>query len=305
MQIVYISKRPKVLAETLVHVARFMPFVDTALVMVPDEEESQFLFDAIESISVTMVKESSVLSDDERTLLDSLDHQRRNYLLRKRLIESSTVDSHFIMSDDDARPLKSVTPELYIKEGKHVGYYFYDLRLWRSYQTDFDAGQIATGSLLQYHNLPTLSFASHMPQIIDRDIYNEASRYFSGQDKIHPLCEWSTYFNFALSKYAQNFHPPKPYLTLCWPEHPLAWSQYVQQDDYVFENYTPSNYRHKGPFSALNGRKSDDEVVADNLNKVILWRKHTILSKHPEQRTGIAKYLHMRTWVNKLFRNFE
>jgi len=302
MQAVYISNRPTIFAETLHHVALFMPFIKAIVVCVPDKQKQ--VFQAIaSSIPIQVVAEGAVLSDDEASGFSNLDHQRRNYLLRSRLIRSDKVDAQFIMSDDDARPLKPIALDTFIKDGRYRRYFFYDLALWNNNQTEFDAGQIATCAVLDYENLEHLSYASHMPQVIDRDLFNEVTTFFQSHSTRQPLCEWSTYFNFAANRYPERFLPAEAFVTLCWPEHPLSWRHFIEPASYSFENYTSSLYQSRGIFKNLGSDAKDREnTITVNVEKIILWKTYTIMCLHPERTKGLKKYLRFRTWINKLFR---
>lgn len=300
MQIVYISNRPEVLRETLKQVALFMPFIDRALVLVPDALAARFNIES-PRVPLTVIAESTILTKVEMALLPKLDHQRRNYLLRSNLIAHNQVDDQFIMSDDDSRALKTVEVASFVEGEKHHRYYFYDLAEWPSSQTEFDAGQHSTFALLQYHNLPHLSYASHMPQIIDKQLFLAAVEFFKDFKQDHPICEWSSYFNYAGTHHPGRFYEPRPYLTLCWPEHPLAWRQQVKQTEYLFENFTPNCYQNSGQFADIACDPSDPTSTAKaNVEKISRWQKHRILSVHPEQKRGLAKFLKLRTWINKL-----
>ena len=305
MQIVYISNRPAIFAETLGHVALFMEFIDQVLVCVPDHQRTEF-----ESIQakhpISVLSESEILRESELAELPDLDHQRRNYLLRTRLVRSDSVNDQFIMSDDDARPLKPIPIETFIRNGRYRRYFFYDLAHWNNNQTEFDAGQIATYAVLNHENLPHLSYASHMPQVINKNMFVEAVDFFNEYQKNQPLCEWSTYFNYATSRHSEKFHDEETYMTLCWPEHPLAWKLYLSPDRQFFENYTPSLYKNDRVFAHLSPNTvgtSKSEQEHKNIEKVILWRKHIINQYFPEQKQGLQKFLSSRFWVNKLFRH--
>ena len=301
MQIVYISNRPKLLAETLGHVAMFMPFIDKAVVCVPDDLLEQFDASA-SAIPLQLITEKSILSQTELGLLAKLDHQGRNYLLRKKLVAQARIEAQFIMSDDDARPLKMIEPIRYLEDGCYHRYFFYDLPKWDNNQTEFDAGQISTGAVLQYNNFPQLSHASHMPQIIDRALFLEAAQFFKEYSLDFSLCEWSTYFNYAATKYPGRFHEPQIYKTLCWPEHPLAWKPYIQANEYLFENYTPSCYSANRPFEGLDpGVPVAEQIAKINIEKIIQWRRYSLACLHPEQSKSLLKYFNPRTWVNKFF----
>jgi hypothetical protein len=280
-----------------------MPFIDKAIVCVPDSLEDQF-HQPISTLALEVITESSILSSEEIANLSNLDHQRRNFLLRSKLVNSNKVDSHFIMSDDDARPLKPVTIETFIKEGRYRRYFFYDLASWGNNQTEFDLGQISTYAVLDCENLEHLSYASHMPQIIDRKLFRESTTFFQFYSKQHPLCEWSTYFNYAANRHPEKFQPPEAFVTLCWPEHPLAWVYDIKPASCVFENYTPNLYRKKGVFKNLiTSPESHSQTINTNIEKIILWKKQTIACLYPEQAKGLTKYFRLRTWINKLFKH--
>ena len=305
MQIVYISNRPEILLETLEHVALFMPFVDQAVVCAPDQLLERFKANA-STIPLQTIAESSILSEAEVGQLSQLDHQRRNYLLRTRLAEHNIIDSQFIMSDDDARPLKLIELTRYFEGERYHRYFFYDLRNWNNNQTEFDAGQLSTCAVLEYLSLPQLSYASHMPQIIDRELFLEAAGFFKALFLEFSLCEWSTYFNYACSKHPERFHKTCSYMTLCWPEHTLAWKQYVQPNEYLFENYTPTCYAANRPFDGLQtGRATREQITKISIEKIIQWRRFSIACSHPEQSKSLLKYFNPRTWVNKVTKHIK
>ena len=297
MQIVYLSNRPKQLQETLQHVALFMPFINQAIVCIPGAMTAEFVLND-SNLPLQVITEAELLSEQELAKLGQLDHQQRNYLLRTRLIKHSDIGAQFIMSDDDARPLRNIERSRFIDETRYRHYYFYELREWLSNQTSFDAGQLSTCAVLQHHNLPQLSYASHMPQIIDKMMFLEAATFFAADSERHALCEWSSYFNFATAKYPERFHAAQPYLTLCWPEHPLAWKKFVAPEEYLFENFTAACYHQNRVFDGLSS-----SVAEDNIEKVVRWHKYEIACIHPEQGNSWLKYLNWRTWVNKIFKH--
>ncbi|RBP50993.1 hypothetical protein [Arenicella xantha] len=309
MQIVYISNRPKTLNQTLKKVCANMPYIDSALVCMPEALLKSVVAPA--ELKITLTPEESLLNKLERSQLSSLDHQRRNYLLRKSLIASELVQHRFIMSDDDARPLRLVKLDYFLSANRYQRYYFHDLMTWPNSRTEFDTGQLMTGALLSSLGLPTLSYASHMPQLVDRQIYLEACHFFEPYSIEFALCEWSSYFNYAAVKHPDLFDSPRPYLTLCWPEHPLAWTPLVRPDEYIFENYTPSLYTLNGPFSeeslAMTETISDVESrkTIEATKKVLAWRLYDIGLRYPEQNTGFKKYLNPRTWINKLLTRYS
>lgn len=301
MQIIYLSNRPRILTTTLELMSTQLDFVSDAIVCLPKFQCDKFNYSKSERLPISLIAEEDLLSRSELNALPNLNHQSRNYLLRTRLVSHTSGTENFIMSDDDARPLTPIPESYYLESGAHNSFYFHNLLNWQHYQTDFDLGQIATGSLLLSKGLTTLSFASHMPQIINRPLFNQATKEFSEASREMPLCEWSTYFNFALNQAPELFHTPKAYETLCWPEQPTAWTPDVRPSAYSFENFTPELYQSKSAFPAHDPNSSQPLDSLGLIKKITDWRLYTLRKKFPEQTRGIKKYLNRRTWTNKFF----
>ncbi len=311
MQIVYISNRPEVLLETLKHVELFMPFIGRAIACVPDNQQASFSAGKANdrsALPITVIPESAILTTQELNNIQRLDHQRRNYLLRTRLFSHPEIDDCCILSDDDARPLKVLAINRFVENDRYRNYFFYHLSQWDNNQTEFDVGQISTHAVLNYCGLPQRSYASHMPQVIDRELFLEAAQFFKEYAQSHPLCEWSSYFNYAIDKYPDRFHVPEVFATLCWPEHPLSWKMQVQPNEFLFENYTPDCYQHDQVFADVSPQIKDiqkADIERNSLNKIIRWQQYSIACRYPEQGKSSIKYIHPRTWVNKLFRHLS
>jgi len=269
MQIVYLSKRPDILRDTLSSVNRFMPFVDEVVIVIPGSTRPGFdnvndLFPAV------FIHDESLVQADRK----SLDHQTRDYLLRAALSGHSAIAEEFIMSDDDYRPLAMIDAASFKENGKYHSYYFYDLADWIYNETDFDIGQQNTCQVMKYLKFPHLSYASHMPQIVRKDILGESKERFSAYSARHSLCEWSTYFNYAHRYHPELFHPAQPYKTLCWPDCVTCWPKAIEPEEYLFENFSPRLYGKGGPFSdfAAPDTGSDDQRFA----KILAWYRHEI-----------------------------
>ncbi|MEO0369647.1 MAG: hypothetical protein AAF197_12845, partial [Pseudomonadota bacterium] len=178
MQVIYLSNRPDVLLDTLKSVATWMPFVDSALACMPAKAiagiQSQKL-----PLNCEFIDESELFSKSEYSELLKTDHQTRNYALRQRLVARGEVEPLFLMSDDDARPLRPIEKSQFIQDNKYRNYYFYDLAHWNNARTEFDHGQHCTFAVLNFNALPTLSYASHQPQIIDKELFLLASERFA------------------------------------------------------------------------------------------------------------------------------
>ncbi len=291
MQIVYLSTRPSIFAETIASVGRYMTFIDRCVAMVPNHQLSEFT-ELNLKIPVTFVTDEQI-TGMSRSEIKDMGHQKRNYYLRRCLVEQPCIQEEFIMSDDDARPMSSIDAGVFKNEGKYRNYYYYDLALWRYHSTPFDIGQQNTCRVLQSLNLPHLSYASHMPQIINKKIYAEAGECFDSYSSELSLCEWACYFNFALSRYSEEFMSPQPYRTLCWPEYISSWPKYVEPENPVFENYTPQLYRHRGPFHGFQELK--DSNLDTGLRKTLIWHQYeskVLMGELPEPQTVPRLFFH-------------
>ena len=279
MQIVYISNRPAQLIETIAYVEHYMPFITDGVIIHPRAQHAEFS-NIKSSISFVSISEDEVLGKKYDSF-QRLDHQKKNYLLRTEAARHPVINSEFIMSDDDARPLKSITLQHYKEREKYYSYYFYDLDDWRFGFNEFDVGQQNTCQVLKYFGFPHLSYASHMPQIINRDMFLEMAEVFSTISQDYSVCEWSTYFNYAQSKYPERLHQPYPFQTLCWPDFPTSWPHAVRPETYYFENFTSELYDSGQPFNGITTRFSNENQDKLNLEKILLWYQHELRCQNP------------------------
>jgi hypothetical protein len=252
VQIVYISDRPSMLRETLAYVAAFMPFINDRLVVCPSRLKGEFQRVG----GVVTIAEEDVLGSQASGRDLWPDHAARNYFLRTRLAWLADVAEEFIMADDDYRPLKRIEPTYYKSDAKHQPYFFYTAERWlsvihRRRPTSFDVGIANTAEQLRAHDLGTLLFSSHMPQIIFRDVFRESAEFFAeAAVRAGSLTEWETYFNFALARSPERFHPPKPFAVLGWPDRP-HWPWWVRPPEFNFENFYEGAYGDGGLFAGL------------------------------------------------------
>ena len=249
MQIVYISNQKDIAQETLEYAENLMPFLTEAVFVCPGSQLRDYCFKS--RLKVTVMDEAEVLGKDWKRFLKSKDHQFRNCLLRFSLARLSEIGDEFVMSDDDNRPLVKIPLSFYKSEGRYASYYFYDLKDWSPRGTDYDRGQRETCRILK-KGYGTLSYSSHMPQIIHKGLLAETAEVFRGILASNaPLDEWSAYFNYGRSVYPERFHPPEPYKTLCWPPFPSDWKLCVWPDEFIFENFYPMLYERSSIFSDL------------------------------------------------------
>lgn len=275
MQIVYLSARPDVFVETLAHVAKLMPFVDDVVVCVPGALRGRFeeKGGGDTGLQVTVVDDETIAPGVD---LQALAHSRRNFMLRARLAMSEAVPlaDEYIMSDDDARPLRPLTPAAFkTEDGAYRSYYFYELGQWRKGDTSFDDSQLHALLVLQHLGITKpLAYGSHMPQLINRSLYREVCERVADQSAKYPLCEWSTYGNLGRLLSPEIFAEPDPYVTLCWPQYPSEWPRQVVPDHYLFENFHAELYSANGLFAGLaTGISTVEQAEADALEKVVRW----------------------------------
>lgn len=268
MQIVYISNRPETAVETLGHVAGLMPFVTEAVIVCPAALVDRFRAPA--PPRVVVLDEAAVLGERRAAFAATSDHQVRNWLLRAALAAAGEVGEEFIMSDDDSRPLVEIRPGLFKESGRYHGYYFYDLAKWRPRATDYDVGQHRTRALLEGAGLATLSYSSHMPQILSKRILAEAVAWYEGEagGDLRPVDEWSLYFNYARRRHPELFHAPRPFRTLCWPALPTDWEYDVRPPAFAFENFYPRLYDDGGIFAGIPRRFDEREQPSRTRMKI-------------------------------------
>ena len=231
MQIVYISNRSGISRETLTYVENLMPFISEVVFVCPGSQVKEFHFNS--RVPVTVIDEAMVLGGRLKRFQDSTDHQFKNCLLRLSLATAPDIHDEFIMSDDDNRPLVEIPLSFYKSSNRYHAYYYYDLKQWPVRETDYDMGQRQTYKILEDKGYPTLSYSSHMPQIMSKSLLGEVAFVFQDSlDKGLPLDEWSAYFNYGQTVCPERFHPPEPFRTLCWPAFPSDWDLHVRPDQF-------------------------------------------------------------------------
>lgn len=270
MQIVYLSNRPEVLAGTLRAVARCQDWVDDAVVCAPAN-----LHDAIATQvgkvwdrSLTLLDEAEISGLSAGTISD-LGHVERNVTLRRAMIEGGHTADTFLLSDDDYRPLVALPITDFVAvDGRHQGYWFYELERWPGDQTSYDHAQIRTLAVLQLLGFPTLAYGAHMPQVMTVDRWRRA---FDLADQVGggPLVdEWSLYFNISIAEDPAAFLEPAPFRTLAWPQWPHQWPFFVRPDPIRFENHYPEHEQPGGLFAGLGAV----EDPSDALERIVAWR---------------------------------
>lgn len=269
MQIVYLSNRPAVFAETWEHVRHFMPWVDRALVVVPPAQVRAF--SAVDGVEALDECEVSGRTSAE---LAALDHVRRNVALRRALLAADAdvaVDDVFLLSDDDYRPIKAVERSFFGDDERDIGYSCHDLVGWPGHSTPFDEAQHVTGQVLSYLGAPRRSYGSHMPQIMRLDLWRDAFAVWDTLRDDDMVCEWGLYFNLGQHRHPDRFAPPRPYQTMCWPPHLHEWRLRERPTEFSFENHYPHFYGPGAVFDGLPTRLDPDRAARHSVEKLVRW----------------------------------
>lgn len=279
-QMVMISAREEDLLATLPYVEHFMPFIKELVLCCPDRMVQPMKDNYRGRLEIKYLTDDMVLGGEELPE----DHGERNTFLRFCIMKQDILDDVFIMGDDDGRPLRMIDESFYIKDGKYQAYYYYDGSEWWGTQgdpTSFDLLQSRYFDFAVDNGYPTYLFGSHMPQVIDRRIYNEIRERFPGIEHA-ANCEWSLYFNYVLYNYPGKIDV-KLYNTLNWPGNVFDWNLYEYPDKFAFENYYEHVYR-----SQLFKNISDSfgpETTRDNVLKIFKRQQATM-----RRREGIQVY---------------
>jgi hypothetical protein len=263
VQIVYLSNRPEVLQGTVEAVARWMPWITSILVSAP----TGTTFEPF-PLRATVVDDAEITGLSQASLSD-MNHVSRNVTLRRAMLDNGLLDDDFVLSDDDYRPLVDIAATDYVLEdGRHQGYWFYELENWPGRETDYDLAQIRTLAVLRILDAPTLAYGAHMPQIMHRDWLSEAFKAGDDVGAGPMIDEWSLYFNIASSRHPEAFADPAPFRTLAWPEWPHQWRHRVVPHPIRFENHYPAHEQVGGLFHGLPPITAPDGA----LTRIEAWR---------------------------------
>ncbi|MGH3744735.1 MAG: hypothetical protein ACRDTP_07745 [Mycobacteriales bacterium] len=266
-QVVYLSNRPAVLAETLTYVRHFSPWLTEAVVLAPRTA----LAALGELPGVTGVAEEELLSAAELRSMPS-DHSVRNAWLRRLLAERGPLHDVFLQSDDDYRPLRPVGAEDFLDGDRLVSYACHDLARWRRKESPYDAVQHATYLALSYLGAPHLNYASHQPQPIDRALFLEAFAAALALDPGGPFCEWSLPLNHGRLVAPERFAAPRTFRTICWPRWPHeGWTYWRRPDDIAYENFHPELYADGGLFQGLDTALDPEDPQRQAFAKLRRW----------------------------------
>ena len=291
-QIYMLTARPQETIETLAYIEKYIPFIDKVLLGMPETATVQVNREYDGNLQIEFLTDEELLQGAPLPE----DHLTRNFLLRCLAMKSEKLDDVFIMYDDDYHPLVEIKREDFIRENRYIGYYFYDLRYWGGTMyrpTSFDRAMNRTLEFLQKNALPTLQFSAHIPQVVDKRIFREILTMYPGIE-LKGYCEWSIYFNYAMSKYPGCFIKEK-YKSLCWPGLTTDWKLLCLPEEYLFENFYQELYQNHD----LQGLPT--KMVPQSSRSIM----KKVLRKHTEYFSALM-YQHMdkimqqyTRWVKK------
>ena len=216
------------------------------------------------------------------------DHGTRNFFLRCLAMQSDKVDEVFIMSDDDYRPLKEIEKKVFLEDDSYVAYYCNDLNEWKGVvgqETSYDYYIFRTREFVNENRYPSYQYSSHMPQIIEKDIYLDMIKEHEGIE-MTGLDEWSSYFNYAQAKYPDLIRS-KPYIVMCWPGLLTDWDMYIKPSEYLFENHYDFLYEKGRIFEGLSEEYSD-KTEEENRIKIERFTQRT--DEYFEWKSRVKKY---------------
>ncbi|MCQ2490154.1 MAG: glycosyltransferase family 4 protein [Ruminococcus sp.] len=277
-QLVCLTARNDDMLATLPFIEKFMPFITEMVLCCPDKNVEELKARYHGRLELKFLTDSQIL--DGKPLPE--DHSTRNYFLRCLAMRNPVIDDVFIMTDDDYRPLRTLTVSDFMEDGRYKAFYCYDLNEWRgtyNNPTSFDTCMRKSRKFLRDNGYPTMMYSSHQMQMIDKRIFNEMTEKYPAIIS-SGCCEWCTYFNYGVGTYPGMFKPV-PYVTMGWPGVRSDWDVYVQPTEFLFENHYEFLYREG---SVFEGMRDDchENVVEENQQKIMRFTAE--LQKQMESR---------------------
>lgn len=297
-QIVILTARPDAMGKTLQYIDKYMSFISEAVLCCPDKMKTEMLNCYNGRIKIRIITDSDALCG--KALPD--DHQARNTFLRACAIQGDELDDVFIMSDDDYRPLKSISLDYYVSDEKYNCYYCYDLDKWKAVEdnvTSYDIGMKKTAAFLKEKNLPTRQFSSHMPQVIDRDVYRQLLKTYP-EALCAGLDEWSIYFNYLHAMYPKQTRL-MVYQTISWPGYMSNWDMMYYPEEYYFENYYSELYEKGKIFEGVPDTYDENDQV---YSREKIKRYHSEVLKYKKYRDIYSSYCESYSIENKEMPSF-
>ncbi|MCR4930514.1 MAG: glycosyltransferase family 4 protein [Lachnospiraceae bacterium] len=284
-QMVILTARVEDIARTIPYIEAYMPFIEKILLCCPDKVSDEMKAIPTKRIKIDTLTDGEILKG--RPLPE--DHGTRNFFLRCLAMQSDKVDDVFIMSDDDYRPVDIINPEVFIEDNSYVAYYCHDLNEWKGVvgaMSSYDYYIYRTRDFVNEHHYPGLQYSSHMPQIIEKELYLQMINEHKGIESTG-LDEWSSYFNYVQAIYP-DLIKSKPYICMCWPGLKTDWPMYVKPEQYLFENHYDFLYDKGRIFEGLSDVYSDK---TDEENKIKIKRFTENTNLYFEQKNHLDKYI--------------
>lgn len=283
-QIVVLTARNDDILATLPFIDNFMPFITEMVVCCPDDNVAELKEKYNGRLELKFLTDSEVLAGNPLPK----DHSTRNFFLRCLIFANPVIDDVFIMTDDDYRPLHTIGQDVFVKDGRYLGYYCYDLNEWQGTYgnpTSFDNCMRKSREFLSANGYPTMMYSSHQMQAIDKRIFNEMIEKYP-EIKTQGVCEWCTYFNYGLAEYPDMFKPV-PYVSMGWPGARSDWDLYVQPTEFIFENHYSVLYEKGKVFEGFS-EEYFDGIETENLKKAMLFSRE--LQKQAEGNNVYRAY---------------
>ncbi|UDY22675.1 glycosyltransferase [Nocardioides sp. Kera G14] len=257
LQFVYISNDPSRVIEGIRAYERHAP-VKEFLVACPESMRASVLLPSY-TTPVRVVTDEELLGE-EMDAFRAADHQGKNWMLRRLLVAHEAVDEVFVMLDDDSRPLRDLTRDDFIHDdGTDSAYFYGDLPRWPRSFNSYDYGQVETLQFVRRCGLEELSYSSHQPQVIRKQVFLEAAALVAERGPGLAVDEWSVYFNYAISRYPSRFRK-QPFKTLNWPMLATDWQVQYPPVEYAFENRYDHPY-DEGIFSGHPNPSTETKVA--------------------------------------------
>ncbi len=287
-QMVMLSARAEDFLRSLPFIEHFMPFIREVVLCCPDAMETEVREGYKGGLQIRYLTDSCLLEGEALPP----DHAARNIFLRTKAIRYAIIDEVFIMSDDDYRPLREITKNVFFKNGRFQAYYLGDLRDWRGTQgkpTSFDVSMWKCRDFLQVQGYSTYMFDSHMPQMICKTLFLEMLERYP-QIAEGAASEWSGYFNYLVSEYPETVELC-PYVTMNWPGFLEDWNVRVRRPEYLFENFydvvyeEQEVYRGKGRFVGFS-KEYHPGILEENKRKAVICREE---ERHHERGLELCR----------------
>ncbi len=258
-----------------------MPFLSKIIIVAPPSIIAQVPGQKDEF--VCFIDETKFIQphNPEQYNLDGFEHASFNFILRSNIICSNRapdlLGNDFLVMDDDNIPLEIISTETFFSNNTYTGYYYQRFKhiLPEKFQLrSYDISLRKTRDMLESKGMTDgFVFSSHMPQLINRNIFMEALNFFNPGLYDYLICDWSMYFNYAVKFHSQYFRQ-QPAPVICWPMNRGMAARSLLAENRCFENYYPENYKQAGLFYTLPRYATPtNNGLVGNQKKIIAFEK--------------------------------